>query len=206
MSQTAPPATADDAASTRDRILDATLSWAVDTGMRKVSVDEIARRAGVSRATVYVHFPGRSSLVEAAIEREIGRLLEQISTIAENYADSEQQLVETVAQGMLLLRKHPALRSVLRVNPQVLLPYVVGEHAIGIDVGRAFVVALMDNTPIADRERNELAEHIIRQFHSHLLAPTETFDLDTPEGCRSYARRFLLPVLGQLATGDASTT
>jgi AcrR family transcriptional regulator len=195
MSPTAASSAPDDAAPTRDRILDATLSWAIDTGMRKVSVDEIARRAGVSRATVYVHFPGRSSVVSAAIEREIGRFLEQISAIPDRYDDNRRQLVETFAEAMLLFRQHPALRSVLRINPEVLLPYVAGEHALGIDVGRAFMVALMPDTLLNDNDREQFAEHVIRQFHSHLLAPAGAFDLDSLDGCRDYATRFVLPVL-----------
>jgi AcrR family transcriptional regulator len=52
--------------STRDRILQAAIQLFVDQGIRRVSMDDVARRSGVSRVTLYRYFLDRESLVKAA--------------------------------------------------------------------------------------------------------------------------------------------
>ncbi|WP_157121951.1 TetR/AcrR family transcriptional regulator, partial [Nocardia violaceofusca] len=54
----------------RTRIIEAVVSLAATTGLRKLSMDEVARSAGVGRATLYNYFPGRDALISAAVESE----------------------------------------------------------------------------------------------------------------------------------------
>src|SRR5215216_2749536 len=51
------------------RILDAALDALASD--REASMAAIARRAGVVRATIYVHFPTRDALIEAVTQRAI---------------------------------------------------------------------------------------------------------------------------------------
>lgn len=179
---------------TADRILDAVVALTIETGMRKVSVDDIARRAGLSRATVYLQFPQRNRLLEAAIERELGELLRKITEVAEQYEDPEERLIGAVAGALQLAIAHPAITALLRLNPAPLIPYVLGEHALGISIGRAFASSLIGDDLLSGEARAQFAEHIIRQFHSLLIAPSSTIPLATEDECRRYVRTFLLPV------------
>ena len=65
----------DQASGRRIRIIDATLdAWPIH-GTAKTTVDDIARAAGVSRATVYREFPGgRDELLAAVVDTEVARL------------------------------------------------------------------------------------------------------------------------------------
>ena len=51
-------------------ILDAAVAEFEQHGFRRVALDDVARRAGVSRTTIYRRFDGRDELVAAVIDRE----------------------------------------------------------------------------------------------------------------------------------------
>jgi AcrR family transcriptional regulator len=58
---------------TRQRVVDAALSVFSEDGYATASLDDVARRAGVSRATVYYQFESKTGLLEAAIEAVAAR-------------------------------------------------------------------------------------------------------------------------------------
>lgn len=184
-------------ARTRDRILRAVIEWAEETGMRKLSMDEIASRAKLGRATLYIHFPGRGALIEAAVRNELDRFFSAMQTETEKYDDPDERLIHTFALAYRTLRNHRLLNSIMKLNPQILMPFVIGDDSLAIDLGREFV---MTNLRSANEHLNEaaaleLAELTVRSFHSFVLAPSKTFDLDAPGGAEDYAERMLLPLL-----------
>lgn len=69
------------AAARREQILDATKAIAVDRGFHAVSIDAVARAAGISRPIVYDHFHDLPGLLEALIERETVRSREQLAAV-----------------------------------------------------------------------------------------------------------------------------
>lgn len=185
---------------TPTRILSATIAWVAETGLRKISVDEIARRASVSRATVYLHFPNKSALLEAAITYEVARVLAGASEVAEKYDDPDERLVEVFASAFVGLSSHPALVAMLKHNPKAVLPFVFGPDPLAIRMAREHVTGLFDGTAGSV----ELAELIVRTFHSFLLAPSSVIDLSTLDGARSYARTVLIPLRDSLAAAAAT--
>ena len=64
-----------DAQRNRDRLLEVAKAAFADAGA-DVSLDEVARRAGVGIGTLYRHFPTRSAIVEAVYQREVQQLAE----------------------------------------------------------------------------------------------------------------------------------
>src|SRR6185295_12280641 len=56
------------------RILDATMTCLSRFGVAKTTIDDVAREAGCSRATVYRYFTNRNALVASAVDREIAVL------------------------------------------------------------------------------------------------------------------------------------
>jgi AcrR family transcriptional regulator len=65
----------------REQILDTTKAIAVERGFHAVSIDAVARRAGISRPIVYDHFRDLPGLLEALIERETLRSREQLAAV-----------------------------------------------------------------------------------------------------------------------------
>jgi AcrR family transcriptional regulator len=85
----------------REQLLDVTKAIAADRGFHSVSIEAVARAAGITRPVVYGHFRDLNGLLEALVEREAARALQQLTTILP---------VEPPAGDLLL----PALEAYLR--------------------------------------------------------------------------------------------
>ena len=94
---------------TAERILAAAASCVVDFGVDRVTLAEIARRAGVSRPTVYRRWPDTPSIVAALLTRHITGVLRDAPMLGDDRESIVQQVV-TVAD---LLRRDKLVMSVL---------------------------------------------------------------------------------------------
>src|SRR5262249_39715245 len=70
------------AAAIRDAILDAAERLLAHYGYRKMTMDDLAREAGIGKGTTYLHFPSKQEVVLCSIDRIVERLLEQLRAIA----------------------------------------------------------------------------------------------------------------------------
>lgn len=190
----------DKTADARARVFDAVLSWAATTGLRKLSMDEVAQRARVGRATLYKYFPGRDALIEAFVRHELAGFFADVAATVERYTDPDERLVHGFAHAYRLLSHHRAIGPVLRLNPELLLPYVIGEQSYALDLGRAFVDTMTPPGDLPDSARAPFAEYVARAFHTLILIPSAVLGLDGPDGPENYARNFLLPVKHHLAS------
>src|SRR5438309_10425189 len=84
--------TAEDSMS--ERILDTALALAAASGLRHLTMDDVARRAGVGRMTVYRRFGGRGALVDALAVRECRRCLAAIAAALDPGSPIEERLVD----------------------------------------------------------------------------------------------------------------
>src|ERR1700684_812209 len=67
-----------DAQRNYQRLLDSAVAVFAERGADDVSLEEIARRAGVGIGTLYRHFPTREAVVEAVYRREVEHLAEAV--------------------------------------------------------------------------------------------------------------------------------
>jgi len=93
-----------------ERILDA----AVDalTEDLDASMTEIARRAGVVRATVYVHYPTREALLEAVTERAFAEVSSVIAAAEPGRGEPEAALRRVIAETWRTLGRYHALVAI----------------------------------------------------------------------------------------------
>src|SRR5687768_9664155 len=99
-----------------DGVLDAALECVLAYGVRRTTLTEVARRAGVSRMTLYRRWPDVRSLVADLMTREWLRAVEDL-----DLADPVAALVE----GVRRLRGHPLWRKIVEADPELLLPYLL---------------------------------------------------------------------------------
>jgi AcrR family transcriptional regulator len=71
----------------REQLLDAALSVILELGYSGVSIEAVARAAGVTRPVVYDHFPNLARLLHALVEREERIALEQLDRVVPNAVD-----------------------------------------------------------------------------------------------------------------------
>ncbi len=109
-----------------DPILEAAHGTVIDFGLRRTTVSEVARRAGVSRMTVYRRYPDGAALIRALMAREFGAVLTRALDEVGECASAGERLVEAVTRMLELLIEHPLLLRLLAVDPELLLPYVTG--------------------------------------------------------------------------------
>jgi TetR/AcrR family transcriptional regulator, mexCD-oprJ operon repressor len=98
-------------------ILDAALEALASDS--EASMAEIARRAGVVRATIYVHFPTRESLIDAVTERAIAEVTEVMATAEPDHGDPAEALHRVLTVGWRELGRFHALVRINTRRPQV---------------------------------------------------------------------------------------
>ena len=80
----------------REKLIETTLDVILERGYRSASTPEFARRAGVSRGALLHHFPARSDIIVAAMERLLEDATREIRDVAERVAKHEDSLEEFV--------------------------------------------------------------------------------------------------------------
>lgn len=103
-----------------DRILDAAASCVLAYGVDRVTLAEIARRAGVSRPTVYRHFPDVRSILASLLTLRITRTLDEVPSGGVGRA----HLVDRVVGIARLLRREPVIMAVLHQDPDLAMVYL----------------------------------------------------------------------------------
>jgi AcrR family transcriptional regulator len=125
---------------TQDAVLDATRDCLLAVGVRRTTLTDVARRAGVSRMTLYRRWPDVASLVGDLMTREFGGLLEDTRPPAGESATARTLLVTHVATAVSALRANPVFRKIIDVDPELLLPYLL--HRAGASQSMALSVLL----------------------------------------------------------------
>jgi len=110
--------------STRDRILQAGIEAAAIHGIARLTVGDVAKRAGVSRPTLYKHFKSKDALVAAAVEREADRMVKQV-IVAELPDEPHLALSTGISAVLRVTREHPLLDRLIRTEPESLLPLIL---------------------------------------------------------------------------------
>lgn len=104
-----------------DHILDAALSLAAASGLKHLTMDDVARRAGVGRMTVYRRFGTRDALVDALAGREARRCLSALDAASPVDAPLAEQVASGFTTAVRLSREHPLLARLARVEPDTVL-------------------------------------------------------------------------------------
>lgn len=183
---------------TTEAVIDAALRQFELFGLARTTMDDIARRAGVSRVTIYRRFAGKDTLVDAVLLREVRRFLVELDRAIAPLATAEEKLVEGFVFTLEAVRGHRLLQRMLESEPELVLPHFTVQGAAVIDVAREFLAAGLAREVPDDRGGNELltvADIAVRLVISFALSPQTIVDLDDPAVARDFARRYLSPIL-----------
>ena len=186
-----------DAAEARKRILTAARERMAAAGT--TSISEVADDLGVTRQTVYRHFPTTEDLLNAASLDAAGDLEKQlIAHVVEHLdgsGDGAEAAVEAVAYVYEHLRDDPALNRLLA--PGRISTTLAGLTApSSIALGSKLLGGLgvdWSTGGLAEDDQLELVEHLLRTLQSLVLDPGDP--PRTGEDLRAYLRRWVAPAL-----------
>jgi AcrR family transcriptional regulator len=105
-------------------ILAATRASVLAVGVRRTTLTDVARRAGVSRMTLYRLVPDVTTLILAVMAREFAALFTAAEGAARRRRTARARIVTTVVQVARALPEEPLFRRVVEVDPELLLPYL----------------------------------------------------------------------------------
>lgn len=183
--------------SATEKILDAAVAEFERHGVRRVALDDVARRAGVSRTTIYRRFANRDDLIAAVVERENGALFADIAAELSRSAPPRNYYVEAFTAAIMKFRGHRVLNAMLADDPGYVLAIAHQHWAPGV---HRMADALRVIFPPGFAERigpqvvNELADTILRYAAVVLLLPSLQ-PLDTEHEVRAFAEQHFLPSL-----------
>ncbi|AEF38478.1 TetR/AcrR family transcriptional regulator [Hoyosella subflava] len=190
----------DDGDITRARLLDAAYEQFCQLGIDRSSMEDVARRAGLSRITVYRKFESKGALVNQVILREFRRYFTQF------FSDIRQ--VETVADRIVVgfvsaLRtswNNPLISELINAEPTVATGSIVGADGKVFAAVQQFVAGQLRNAQRSGAVSNAVdieltAEMMVRVSISFLTIPSQIVDLDDDAQLAAVARRFLVPML-----------
>ena len=103
-----------------DRILDAAASCVLAYGVDRVTLAEIARRAGVSRPTIYRRWPDTRALLAALLTARIVGVLRDVPTSG----GGREALVERIVGVAERLRRDEVVMSVFHSAPELAMVYI----------------------------------------------------------------------------------
>ncbi|WP_324189227.1 MULTISPECIES: TetR/AcrR family transcriptional regulator [Nocardia] len=182
---------------TTDALLDAAEFCFEEIGLSATTMEDIARQAGVSRATVYRHFANRESVVSGVILRTASRYLGRIRGPLAGQPDLGSAVLAFV---------EITVRAATR-DKSIAVLFVSDDRLAGIGLTENTSVALFELVteflrPVFARHSNDLqpgisvddaAEWILRTILSLLTVrgPRRR----SPDGLQTYLRRYLLPAI-----------
>ncbi|MBW8486282.1 TetR/AcrR family transcriptional regulator [Actinomadura parmotrematis] len=178
------------------RILDAALGEFAAHGLRRVSVEDVAKRAGVARTTIYRRFAGKDQLMQAVILREVRRFLLRIAAATEGLAGPADVVVEGFVVGLSAARAHPLLARVVQSEPEVFLPQLtMNGDAVMVAARDILADRLRRADPAGGDDYATVAEVLLRLAFSLLLVPGAGLALDGEDEMRAFARDHLTRML-----------
>ena len=128
------------------RILDAAYELLLAVGLRRMTMADIARRAEVSRATLYRRWPNVRSVVATLMTREWAELGN--AAFQAPAESARERLVEGIVRIAGTIRTHPMLRKIVELDPDFLLPYLLQRRGTSTDQQ----LALLEQAVLAGAE------------------------------------------------------
>ena len=172
------------------KVVDGALRAIARFGLTKLTVDDVAREAGISRATLYRYFPGRGAVLSAVVQSETGRLERGLDEALADVATLAGALAAVAGFGARAFEDHAALQHLLATEPGTVLPHLCfsgADSLLGVAADRIAPHLCRFMGPLEARRTGEWLARIVLSYG---LAP--------PPGPREAAvlgvvREFVIP-------------
>ncbi|WP_246023525.1 TetR/AcrR family transcriptional regulator [Nocardia yunnanensis] len=182
------------------RILDAALAQFQKVGVKKSTIEDVAKQAGVDRVTVYRRVGSRDDLVQAVVSREVATLLTDLASLPDRHTDLGGLIAEIFVTVITRWRAHPLVERLLAVEPERILVKLTVDGAGVFAMSVAATVDVLRRAAAkglfeAQADLAVRAEIGCRVVHSLILVRGGVADLETSEELAEFARTHLVPII-----------
>ena len=193
-------------------VLDAVAGLLAEYGLRRWSIDDVADRAGLARATVYRRFESRDAMIHVALARDASRFFEAIAGAVRHLERLDDQVVAGFVTGLRMARRSP-LTPLLRdasaaADGAAMTALVTIAGSALADRYRALTTGARDRAAVAPEAVDKavagaeamagaeaVAGALVRLGLSYLLAPAAGVDLDDEGAARAYFAPIIRPLV-----------
>jgi AcrR family transcriptional regulator len=197
---TAAAAFSDDTKTTpvRERLLDAAEGCLEQFGPQKTSMEDVARAAGMSRATVYRYFENRDALLLGVASRQASSLAAEAINYLGQFTTISDWLVEGLLFTLREMPNRPVFASLVTSldshSSGSLLLGSTGLVQIGVNVLRPMFASAQSQGLLREEVDPEmLVEWLLRMLWTYLNAPSQV--ATDEEGMRKLFRMMLIPAV-----------
>jgi len=193
----------------RERVLEGGLISIGRYGLARTTVDDVAQASGVSRATIYRHFPGgREQIVADTVAWEFSNFFQRLGEAVAGAPDLCVLLEDGIAFARKALAEHAVFQRVVQTEPERLVPLITVEANRILPMIGAFLVPFIERERAAGRLREEAdvgrtADFVARMVLSCIGSPG-IYDFNDAGETRLLVREQILA--GVLAPGAIRET
>jgi AcrR family transcriptional regulator len=185
--------------SPRDQYLDAARACILDVGWRRTTLTEVAKRAGVSRMTIYRSWSDMPQLLGDLMTREWTALVTSAG-IAEAGHGVADRIVGSAVRTVRLLRENELFVRIVELDPELLLPYLLSRRGRSQQAILDLLVAQLregqSTGEIRDTDPDVLARALLLATHGFVFsAYTMVDDLASEEALDDELREILTRAL-----------
>lgn len=179
----------------RGALLDAALGEFAEHGLRRTSVSDIARRAGVSRMTINRKLGDKDAIAVAVVAREAMRILNRLQEQVRTIDTASDRLVEIFAVSILEAHEHPLVKALLNYEPDTVHAMMTSSNSPPFTSVREVIVDLVADDTLPAQDAREAVDVALRIAVMLLIAPSDVTPVDTYEQAVAFGRKYLAAVL-----------
>ena len=185
-------------ADVQQRLLDSAETCYAQFGLTKTTMEDVARWAGLSRATVYRYFENRDDLLMGVVEREARRTAADIGLRIRSVRDPGKYIVEGILQSLAEIPKRPALSMLFLADAVGVTSRLLLTSERLVSIGLELLLPVIEPAREKGLLRDSVdvdttIEWIFRILTSYLTVPSPL--ASSEEDMRDLLRRMLLPAL-----------
>ncbi len=177
-----------------DRILDAAEELFTQHDPASIGMNEIARAAGCSRATLYRYFENREALRAAYVHRETYRLGRELMKQTGRIDDPHERLIASIIATLRMVRESPAMSSWFGSTRLPIGGELAGQSEVITALAAGFLNSLGPDDPAAVERR---ARWAVRVIISLLMFPGRD---DADE--RGMIEEFVVPIVAPVRAAN----
>ncbi len=168
----------------RDGYLDAARACILDVGWRRTTLTEVARRAGVSRMTIYRTWSDMPQLLGDLMTREWGSVVAGTLARADPTGDAVTALTRGLVATVAELRENELFVRIVELDPELLLPYLLSRRGRSqqalLELVRDRIAAGQREGAIRAGDPDAIARTLLLASHGFVFSVQTMVDDDVP--------------------------